>query len=62
MFKEEKKLKQEMARAIYPCGIPFNMFQSPYWQDMVRTINIAPQRFHGPNYENLQTNLLKKEN
>jgi hypothetical protein len=28
---------------------------------MVRTINLAPQGFKGPNYEKLQFDLLKKE-
>jgi hypothetical protein len=37
------------------------MVRSPYWQDMVREINTAPQGFKGPNYEKLQTDLLKNK-
>ena len=50
-----------VARAIYACGIPFNVVRSPYWHDLVRAINIAPAGYKGPNYEKIQTDLLKKE-
>jgi hypothetical protein len=36
------------------CGIPFNVVQSSYWQDLVRAINTTPQGFKGPNYEKLR--------
>ena len=32
-------------------GIPFNVVRSPYWQDMIRAVNKAPQGYKGPNYE-----------
>eukprot|EP00253_Pinus_taeda_P024936 PITA_24936 len=38
-----------VARCIYACGIPFNVVRSPYWQDMIRAINKAPQGYKGPN-------------
>jgi hypothetical protein len=41
------------------CGIPFNVVQSPYSRDLVRTIKIGPQGFTRPNYEKVQTFLLK---
>jgi hypothetical protein len=56
-----EKAETRVARAIYACGIPFNMVWSPYLQVMIRAIDIVPQVFKGPNYEKLQTNLLKKE-
>jgi hypothetical protein len=56
-----EEVESRVARAIYACGIPFNVVRSPYWQDLVRAINTAPQGFKGPNYEKLRTVLLKKE-
>ena len=44
-----------VARCIYACGIPFNVVRSPYWQDMIREINKAPQGYKGPNYEKVRT-------
>ena len=46
-----EEAETRVARAIYACGIPFNVVRSPYWQDMVRAINTAPQGFKGPNYK-----------
>jgi hypothetical protein len=57
--REEAETKE--ARAIYACGIPCNMVLFPCCQDMVKAINTTLQGFKGPNYENLQTDLLKKE-
>jgi len=56
-----EEAESRVAGTIYACGIPFNVVRSPYWQDMVREINTAPQEFKGPNYEKIQKNLLKKE-
>eukprot|EP00253_Pinus_taeda_P015267 PITA_15267 len=50
-----------VARCIYACCIPFNVVRSPYWQDMIRTINKTPQGYKGPNYEKVRTQLLKNE-
>ena len=50
-----------VARCIYACGIPFNVVRSPYWQDMIRAVNKAPQGYKGPNYEKVRTQLLKNE-
>ena len=57
--REEAEIRA--ARDIYACGIPFNVVRSPYWQDLVREINTAPQGFKGPNYEKLRTIFPKKE-
>ena len=43
------------------CGLPFNVVRSPYWQDMIRAVNKAPQGYKGPNYENVRTQRLKHE-
>ena len=50
-----------VARCIYACGITLNVVRSPYWQDMIREINKAPQGYKGPNYEKVRTQLLKNE-
>ena len=50
-----------VARCIYACGIPFNVVRSPYWKDMIRAVNKAPQGYKGPNYEKVRTQLLKNE-
>jgi hypothetical protein len=57
MFNNQKKEETEsrVARAIFACGIPFNVVQSPYWKDMVKAINEAPRGFKGPKYEKLIT-------
>jgi len=36
-----------VARAIFACGIHFNVVQSPYWQNLVRAINKSPQGYKG---------------
>jgi hypothetical protein len=56
-----EEVESRVARAIFACGIPINVVQSPCWQDLVRAINTSPQGFKGPNYEKLKTILLKKE-
>jgi hypothetical protein len=63
MFNNQKRKETEsrVARAIFACDIPFNVVRSPYWKDMVKAINEAPQGFKGPNYEKLITVLLQKE-
>ena len=63
MFNNQKREKTEsrVARAIFACGIPFNVVRSPYWKDMVKAINEDPQGFKGPNYRKLRTMLLQKE-
>lgn len=43
-----EEAKTRMARAIYDCGIPSNMAQFPYWQNMMREINTVPQGFKWP--------------
>ena len=57
---ERDEAESRVARALYACGIPFNVVRSRYWQDMVRAINTAPQGFKGPNYEKLRTFFSRK--
>jgi hypothetical protein len=59
MFKGEQELKQEWQGPSMRV-VPFNVVQSPYWQDMVRATNTTPQGFKRPNYKKIQTNLPKK--
>jgi hypothetical protein len=56
-----EEVESRVARAIFACGIQFNVVRSLYWQYLVREINIAPQGFKGPNYKKLRTVLLRKE-
>ena len=56
-----EEANSRVARCIYACGIPFNVVRSPYWQDMIRAINKAPQGYKGPNYEKVRAQLLKNE-
>lgn len=50
-----------VSRAIYACGLPFNVVRSPYWQDMLKAVNEAPRGYKGPNFEKVRTTLLRKE-
>jgi hypothetical protein len=63
MFNKQKREETEsrVARAIFACLIAFNVVRSPYWKDMVKAINEAPQGFKGPNYKKLRTMLLQKD-
>eukprot|EP00253_Pinus_taeda_P018744 PITA_18744 len=56
-----EEIDSRATRCIYACGIPFNVVRSPYWQDMIRAINKAPQGYKGPNYEKVRTQRLKNE-
>eukprot|EP00253_Pinus_taeda_P034430 PITA_34430 len=56
-----EKTDSKVARCIYACGIPFNVVLSPYWKDMIREINNAPQGYNRPNYERVRTQLLQNE-
>jgi hypothetical protein len=55
------EMENKVARAVFACGIPFNVVQSPYWQDMLRVVNEAPRGYKGPNFEKVHTTLLRKE-
>jgi hypothetical protein len=63
MFNNQKReeIDSRVARAIFACGVPFNVVWSPYWTDMVKAINEDPQDFKGPNYEKLRIVSLQKE-
>jgi hypothetical protein len=63
MFNNQKREETEsrVARAIFACGIPFNVVRSPYWKGIVKAINEAPQGFKGPNYEKFRTVAAKRE-
>jgi hypothetical protein len=52
---------QSIARCLYANGISFNVVRSPYWQEMVRSINEAPKGYKSPGYEKVRTTLLIKE-
>jgi hypothetical protein len=45
----------KVVRFLYACGIPFNVFRSPYWHDLVEAINEAPKGYKSPNYEKART-------
>lgn len=56
-----EEVDSRVARCIYACGLPFNVVLSPYWQEMIREVNKAPQGYKGPNYKKVRTQLLKNE-
>ena len=49
---------QSIVRCLYANGISFNVVRSPYWQEMVRSINEAPKGYKSPGYEKVHTTLL----
>lgn len=51
--------EQDIARCIYANGLAFNVVCSPYWQNMVRSINEAPRGFEGLGYEKVHTTLCR---
>jgi hypothetical protein len=52
---------EKVVRCLYACGIPLNVFHSPYWHDLVKGINKAPKRYKSPSYEKTRTVLLERE-
>ena len=41
-------------RFLYACGVPFNVLCSPYWHEMVQSINGAPKRYRSPSMTKLE--------
>ncbi|KAL7184644.1 hypothetical protein ACSBR2_026733 [Camellia fascicularis] len=56
-----EEVDRTIARCLYSNGIAFNVMRSPWWADMVTTVNNAPKGYKSPNYENVRTSLLDKE-
>ena len=54
-------MDNRVARAIYACGLAFNVVRSPYWQDMLKAVNEDPRGYKGPKFEKVCTTLLQKE-
>lgn len=52
---------QAIAGCLYASCLPFNLVRSPYWKDMVETINKAPTDYTSPRCEKVRTTLLQKE-
>lgn len=52
---------QCLARCIYANGLAFNVVRSPYWKEMLRTVNEAPKGYKGLGYEKVRGSLLEKE-
>eukprot|EP01018_Ginkgo_biloba_P016336 Gb_18465 [translate_table: standard] len=50
-----------IARFLYASDIPFNVAQSPYYEEMVRVINNGPKGYKPLGYEKLCTNLIDNE-
>eukprot|EP01018_Ginkgo_biloba_P003945 Gb_13979 [translate_table: standard] len=50
-----------IARFFYSCGILLNVARSPYYEEMVRTINNGPQGYKPLGYETPCTTLIDKE-
>lgn len=52
---------RNVGRCIYANGLSFNLVRSPYWKEMVRSINEAPKGYKSPGYEKVRGMLLEKE-
>ena len=48
-------------RFLYACGIPFNVLRSPYWHEMIKSLQIAPKGYKGHEYDKARTVGLDKE-
>lgn len=51
----------KIVRFLCACGVPLNVFHSPYCHEMVKAINEAPKRYKSLNYEKDRTMLLERE-
>eukprot|EP01018_Ginkgo_biloba_P019677 Gb_31487 [translate_table: standard] len=58
---KREEVDNRVARCFYACNISFNVVHSPYWQDMVRTINDGPKGYKSPSFEKVRTILLTKK-
>jgi len=52
---------EHVACCIYANGLAFNLVRSPYWQQMIKAVNEAPQGYKSPGYEKVRTTLLTSE-
>ncbi|XP_059077784.1 uncharacterized protein LOC131876424 [Cryptomeria japonica] len=52
---------QDIVRCIYANGLSFNVVRSPYWKQMIKSVNEAPRGYKGPSYEKVHGTLLEKE-
>eukprot|EP01018_Ginkgo_biloba_P018888 Gb_18909 [translate_table: standard] len=57
----KENIELAIAKFFYACGIPFNVAQSPYYEEMVCAINNGPKGFKPPGYEKLYTTLIDKK-
>ena len=48
-------------RFLYSCGVSFNVLHSPYWHEMVQSINGAPKGYRSPGYDKAGTMGLDRE-
>eukprot|EP01018_Ginkgo_biloba_P025901 Gb_25499 [translate_table: standard] len=63
MFEIENIVEVDLviARFFFANGIPFNVVQSPYYDEMVHAINGASRGYKPPGFEKLRTTLMDKE-
>ncbi|XP_057832721.2 uncharacterized protein LOC131043529 [Cryptomeria japonica] len=62
-FQNESRdiVDQDIERCICANGLAFNVVHSPYWKQMIKSVNEAPRGYKGPGYEKVHGTLLDKE-
>lgn len=48
-------MDSKVYKFLYACGIPFNVLRSPYWHEMVSSINDALKGYKSPEYDKART-------
>ncbi|KAF8378914.1 hypothetical protein HHK36_030263 [Tetracentron sinense] len=63
VFKQQERseVDAKILRALCACGIPFNVLKSPYFHEMVSSINSGPKGYKCPSFEKVRTSLLDNE-
>ncbi|KAH9308603.1 hypothetical protein KI387_036514, partial [Taxus chinensis] len=52
---------EHIAKCVYANEVSFNVVRSPYWHEMVKSINEAHKGYKSPGYEKICTTLLDKQ-
>lgn len=61
----EEEARQSFARAMYACGVPFNVLKNPFMQEALKAIAVAGHvrkgSFKPPTYDEVRESMLAKE-
>ncbi|KAF8378915.1 hypothetical protein HHK36_030264 [Tetracentron sinense] len=63
VFKQQERseVDAKILRALYACGIPFNVLKSPYFHEMVSSINSGPKGYKCPSFEKSKDEATRSE-